>query len=96
MVIGSDAERCHISLPADLHHRGIGAEHLALRRRLGRYQLDLNTDHHVEVNSHRSVEDMEINGTNTFCLGSNVRLRVEVVDARPPVKSSGKNCGAQK
>lgn len=90
VVIGCDAERCHIPLPQDLHHRGIGAEHLALRRSLGRYQLDLNTDHYVEVNSRRPVEDMEITGINTFLLGSNVRLRVEVVDARPLVKPPSK------
>ena len=90
IVLGCDESMCHIVFKEDLRDRGIGNEHLAFKRSLGRYQLDLNTDHYVEVNGKPPIEELEIKGQYHFKLGDGVLLQVEVIDRRPKAKTVGK------
>jgi len=58
VVIGRNAERCHVVLPAEL--TVVGREHLALRRQLGRYRLVLNGSNPVTVEGRPAIDGMEL------------------------------------
>ena len=82
IVFGCDAESCHVVFDDEMTHTDIGSEHLGLRRSLGRYQLDLNTDYFVAVNGVTAYEEQELSGKVELALGNSVRIQIEVVDHR--------------
>lgn len=82
IVIGRDPDHCVIAFVDELRHTGLGNEHVALRRSLGRYQLDLNTQNAVLLNGRKTFEEKELTGTNVLQLGDLVKLEVTVVDDR--------------
>jgi hypothetical protein len=82
IVVGRDPEQCQIVFVDELRHQGLGNEHLALRRSLGRYQLDLNTRNPVLLNGRKTFEEKELTGTSVLQLGQAVKLEVTVVDDR--------------
>lgn len=82
IVVGRDPEQCQIVFVDDLRHQGLGNEHLALRRSLGRYQLDLNTRNPVLLDGRKTFEEKELTGTSVLQLGQAVKLEVTVVDDR--------------
>jgi hypothetical protein len=82
IVVGRDPEQCQIVFVDDLRQQGLGNEHLALRRSLGRYQLDLNTRNPVLLNGRKTFEEKELTGTSVLQLGQAVKLEVTVVDDR--------------
>lgn len=92
IVIGCDPEVCDIAFPEQYKDIGIGNEHLGFKRSLGRYQIDLNTDHYVSIDGDTPFEDQEISGAATVQLGESVVIRIEVIDERkPPVRKRGMN-----
>lgn len=82
IVIGRDPAHCRIVFVDELRHHGLGNEHLAFRRSLSRYQLDLNTQNAVLVDGKSTFEEKELSGTHVLQLGDKVRLEVTVVDDR--------------
>lgn len=82
IVLGRDPAACDVVFAADTRLKGVGNEHLALLRSLGRYQLDLNTDNVVLVDGSPAFEDQEITGRADIRLGTGARVRIEVVDDR--------------
>lgn len=82
IVIGRDPDHCRVVFVDDLRHHGLGNEHVAFRRSLGRYQLDLNTQNAVLVDGRKTFEEKELRGTHVLQLGDAVRLEVTVVDDR--------------
>lgn len=82
IVIGRDPEQCQIVFVDELRHKGLGNEHLALRRSLGRYQLDLNTRNPVLLDGRKTFEEKELTGTSVLQLGQGVKLEITVVDDR--------------
>ncbi|EGB15569.1 hypothetical protein DND132_2365 [Pseudodesulfovibrio mercurii] len=95
VVVGCDAESCDISFPERYRDTGMGNEHIAFRRSLGRYQVDLNMDNHVLIDGETPFEDQEIAGTATVQLGEDVIIEVEVIDERrQPKNNTGRNLQA--
>ena len=90
IVLGCDENMCNITFTEAMRSEGIGNEHLAFKRSLGRYQLDLNTDHYVEIDGKTPFEEQEIKGSHEVTLGKGVILKIEVIDARPKSASVGK------
>lgn len=82
IVVGRDPAHCEIVFVDDLRHKGVGNEHLALRRSLGRYQLDLNTRNPVLLDGKKTFEEKELTGTCVLQLGQGAKLEVTVVDDR--------------
>lgn len=82
IVVGRDPEHCQIVFVDELRHKGVGNEHLALRRSLGRYQLDLNTRNPVLLDGKKTFEEKELTGTCVLQLGQGAKLQVTVVDDR--------------
>ncbi|WP_319524685.1 serine protease [uncultured Desulfosarcina sp.] len=92
IIIGCDPEACDISFPEHYRDAGVGNEHIAFKRSLGRYQVDLNTDNFVLINGEVPFEDQEITGVAKVQLGENVTIEIEVVDQRKqPHQKKGKN-----
>jgi len=90
IVLGRDPAMCHITFAEDSKDHGIGNEHIAFKRSLGRYQIDLNTEHYVELNGSTPFEDQEITGLTRIKLGHNIHLEVEVIDQRAQAHPIGK------
>ncbi len=90
IVFGCDAESCHVVFDDEVSHTDIGSEHLGLRRSLGRYQLDLNTDYYVAVDGVTAYEEQELSGKVELTLGDSVRIQIEVIDHRKQAKSDTK------
>lgn len=82
IVIGRDPDHCQIVFVDELRHQGLGNEHLALRRSLGQYQIDLNTRNPVLLDGKKTFEEKELSGTRVLQLGRGVKLEVTVVDNR--------------
>lgn len=82
IVIGRDPDRCDIVFVDDLRERGLGNEHVALRRSLARYQLDINTHNAVRVDGRNAFEEQELSGTHVLQLANAAKLEVTVVDDR--------------
>lgn len=92
IAIGCDPEACDITFPEYYRDAGMGNEHIAFKRSLGRYQVDLNTDHYVAINGDVPFEDQEIAGTATIQLGESVTIEIQVIDQRTqPHQTRGKN-----
>lgn len=90
IVLGCDPAICHVSFSEKYKQLGIGNEHLAFKRSLGRYQIDLNTDHFVTIDGAIPFEDQELNGTATISLGEEIIIAIEVIDQRQQPHLSGK------
>ncbi|UTW45255.1 trypsin-like peptidase domain-containing protein [bacterium SCSIO 12696] len=82
IVLGRDADICHVIFEDSTVELGVGNEHIGLRRSLGRYQLDLNNAHSVRIDGKEPYEEQEISGSVELLLGLVVRVRVEVLDNR--------------
>lgn len=83
IVLGRDPAACDVVFAPETRLRGVGNEHLALLRSLGRYQLDLNTHNVVTIDGSPAFEDQELTGAAELRLGDGARVRVDVVDDRP-------------
>lgn len=83
IVMGRDPAVCDVVFATETRLRGVGNEHLALVRSLGRYQLDLNTENMVLLDGAPAFEDQEITETAELRLGDGARVRIVVVDHRP-------------
>lgn len=90
IVIGRDPLHCTLVFDDALRAQGLGNEHVALRRSLGRYQLDLNTRNRVLVDGKTAFEEQELVGTRVLQLGDAVRLEVTVVDDRTATVDGGR------
>lgn len=90
IVLGCDPEVCDIVFPEKYKMSGVGNEHMAFKRSLGRYQLDLNTDHFVTVDGSPPFEDQELTGTATICLGEEILISIEIIDDRQQPHLNGK------
>lgn len=90
IVLGCDPNVCDIVFIEDHREQGVGNEHIAFKRSLGRYQLDINTDHYVVINGEAPFEDQEIAGKSIVGLGDSVTLEIEVIDNRKNTSYSGK------
>lgn len=82
IVIGRDPDRCQIVFNDDLRRQGLGNEHIAFRRSLGSYQLDLRRRNDVLLDGKATFEEKELRGTHVLQLGDAVKLEVTVVDDR--------------
>jgi len=83
IVLGRDPARCDIVFAQHLRERGVGSEHLALRRSLGRYRLALNTENAVQVDGRPAFDEQELVRGGVLQLDRGATLRVEIVDERP-------------
>lgn len=90
IVLGTDTDMCHVTFVEHLKEHGVGNEHIAFKRSLGRYQLDLHTELYVQVDGEPPFEDLEIKDSCEILLGKGVKLQVSVLDQRTPAKSVGK------
>ena len=78
VVIGRNAERCHVVVAPTLTQ--VGREHCALRRRLGRYRLILNGDDLVLLDGEPALDGDEVPPKAEVQLGRDgPRLEVETV-----------------
>lgn len=82
IVLGRDPAVCDVVFASQTRLCGVGNEHLALIRSLGRYQIDLNTENLVLLDGSPAFEDQEIADTAELQLGDGVRVRVDVLDGR--------------
>ncbi len=89
IVVGRDQQHCQIAFNASAKDQGIGHEHIAFKRSLGHYQLDLHADHYVEVNGEVPFEEQELRGKNRLKLGIDIHIEVEVIDTRDKVPLVG-------
>lgn len=83
VVLGRDPARCDVVFAQQLRERGVGSEHLALRRSLGRYRLALNTENAVRVDGVPAFDEQELVRTAVLQLDRGATLKVEVLDDRP-------------
>ena len=95
ITLGRSESHCDIVFARSL--RMVGNEHLGLRRSLGRYQLDLNTENPVWIDGKPAFEEQEIVDEAELQLGTDgpkVRIeivddRTETIDVKRPIKQSG-------
>lgn len=82
IVLGCDLARCDVVFDSVHLQDGVGQEHLAFKRSLGAYELDLNTRYFVAVDGKPAFEGQEIQGEVQVRLGEGVSLLVELLDCR--------------
>lgn len=83
IVLGRDPAVCDIVFAPQTRLQGVGNEHLAFLRSLGRYQIDLNSDNVVLVDGEPAFEGQELAPQAEVRLGNAARVRVDIVDGRP-------------
>jgi len=91
IVIGRDPERCDVVLPADMTQ--VGREHMAVRRVLARYRLELNQANPVYLDDKPAYDGQELPEVAHLRLGEEgPRLVLQTLGATnvPPTMMQGR------